>query len=397
LRLVHLADLHLGYRQYQRLTPGGINQREADVARTFEHTIDRVIELAPEVVVIAGDVFHSVRPSNPAILQAFIHFTRLRQALPRAGIVMIAGNHDIPRSAETGSILQLYSDLSAIAIEVADREPRRISFPEYDLSVLAVPDTVAVRPKFDPDPAFKWNVLLMHAEIEGVLPMTGASPERASLIVPVAELEASKWSYIALGHYHVTREVKPNAWYAGSTDYTSTNTWGELNEERVAGYDGKGFIEWHFETSTAQRRDLRRSREFIDLPPISADGLTVADLDEQIRQHIESFPGGIDNRVVRLRLFDMPRHVARELDQKAIRDYKKRALNFYLDIRRPDVTQRSASGAPGRRPTLEEVLKERLGGRLIPGDVDRGRLIALGVRYLDEADAAAVAVVVPEL
>ena len=34
MRLVHLSDLHLGYRQYQRLTPGGINQREADVAAT---------------------------------------------------------------------------------------------------------------------------------------------------------------------------------------------------------------------------------------------------------------------------------------------------------------------------------------------------------------------------
>ena len=35
MRLVHLSDLHLGYRQYQRLTPGGVNQREADVATTF--------------------------------------------------------------------------------------------------------------------------------------------------------------------------------------------------------------------------------------------------------------------------------------------------------------------------------------------------------------------------
>src|SRR5213079_2305176 len=120
----------------------------------------------------------------------------------------------------------------------ADREPVRIPMPEYETSVLAVPDTVGIRPKFDPDPAFKYNVLLMHAEIEGVLPMTGATPERASLIVPVADLEASKWSYIALGHYHVTREIEPNAWYAGSTDYTSTNTWGDLNEERAARYEG---------------------------------------------------------------------------------------------------------------------------------------------------------------
>jgi DNA repair protein SbcD/Mre11 len=397
LRLVHLADLHLGYRQYQRLTPTGINQREADVARTFEHAIDRIIELAPEVVVIAGDVFHSVRPSNPAILQAFIHFSRLKQALPDAAVVMIAGNHDIPRSAETGSILQLYSDLSTIGIEVADREARRISFPRYDLSILAVPDTVGQRPKFDPDPGFKYNVLLMHAEIAGVLPMTGASPERASLIVPVADLEARMWSYIALGHYHVTREIAPNAWYAGSTDYTSTNIWGELNEERISGYTGKGFIEWHFETATAQRRELHRSREFIDLPPISGEGLAVTDIDEQIRQHIESYPGSIDDRVVRLRLHDMPRHVARELDQKAIREYKTRALNFNLDIRPPEFTERSASGAPGRRPSLRDSLTERLATCLLPGDIDRTKLIALGLRYLDEAETASSAVVPTEL
>ena len=397
MRLVHLADLHLGYRQYQRLTPGGINQREADVARTFELVIDRVVELAPEVVVIAGDVFHSVRPSNPAILHAFIHFSRLRAVLPKTRVVMVAGNHDLPRSAETGSILQLYSDLSSVGIDVADREARRIPIPEYDLSVLAVPDTVGVRPQLEPDPGYKYNVLVLHGEIEGVLPMTGATPERASLILPVSDLRTSKWSYVALGHYHVTREIAPNAYYSGSTDYTSTNTWGELSEERIAGYNGKGFIEWHFETGTAHRRDLRRSREFVDLPPISADGMTVPEIDEQIRQHVASFPGGIDDRVVRLRLHDMPRHIARELDQRAIREYKKRALNFFLDIRRPDTVRRSASGSAGRRPTLDEVLHESLSTRLIPGDVDRNRLIALGVRYLTEADAVATTVALPEV
>jgi DNA repair exonuclease SbcCD nuclease subunit len=40
--------------------------------------IDRVIELRPELVLIAGDVFHTVRPTNPAILHAFLEFTTLR-------------------------------------------------------------------------------------------------------------------------------------------------------------------------------------------------------------------------------------------------------------------------------------------------------------------------------
>ncbi|HEY7893502.1 MAG TPA: hypothetical protein VIC24_01245, partial [Gemmatimonadaceae bacterium] len=71
MRLVHLADLHLGFRQYHRLTPDGINQREADVALVFRRAIDKVVALRPEVVLIAGDVFHTVRPMNAAIIEAF--------------------------------------------------------------------------------------------------------------------------------------------------------------------------------------------------------------------------------------------------------------------------------------------------------------------------------------
>src|SRR5207253_558982 len=151
-------------------------------------------------------------------------------------------------SAETGCILRLFSQLG---IDVVDREATRVEIPEYELSILAVPNTTGVYPRFNPDPAFKYNVLLAHAEVEGILPTAGATPERTAMIVPVSDLHADDWSYVALGHYHVFREIRPNAFYSGSTDYTSVNTWGELAEERAAKIDGKGFIEWHFESNTA--------------------------------------------------------------------------------------------------------------------------------------------------
>lgn len=393
MRIVHLADLHLGFRQYQRLTPGGINQREADVARTFESAIDRVIELAPEVVLLAGDIFHAVRPSNPAILHAFIHFSRLMEQLPKSRVVMVAGNHDTPRSAETGSILQLFSRLG---VDVVEREPLRIEIPEFDLAVLAVPDAPGMLPKFEPDSRFKHNVLLFHGEVEGVIPVVGATPERAARIVTLRDLNAAAFDYCALGHYHVHRQVDENAWYAGATDYTSTHVWQELTEERAMKLDGKSFIEWHVESKTMIRRPLRSTREFIDLPPISADGLSVVELDERIRTTIELAPSGIDDKVVRLRLHDVPAHMARELDHRAIREFKKRALNFFLDVRRPDLNRRSASGAAGKRPSLEEVLKERLTTRLLPGDIDRNKLIDLGSRYLSQADSLAASVALPE-
>jgi DNA repair protein SbcD/Mre11 len=394
VRIVHLADLHLGFRQYQRLTPGGINQREADVARTFEAAIDRIIELAPDLVLFAGDIFHAVRPSNPAILHAFIHFSRLMQALPASRVVMVAGNHDTPRSAETGSILQLFARLG---IDVVEREPLRVEIPELDLSVLAVPDAPGMLPRFEPDPRFKHNVLLFHGEVEGVIPAVGATPERAARIVTLRDLNADAFDYCALGHYHVHRQVAENAWYAGAIDYTSTHVWTELSEERAMRLEGKSFIEWHVESKTMLQRFLKPLRSFVDLPPISADGLTVVELDERIRTTVELAPEGIDDKVVRLRLHDVPAHLARELDHRAIREFKRRALNFFLDVRRPDRNRRSASGAAGRRPSLDEVLKESLTTRLLPGDIDRNQLIELGSRYLGQADALAAAVALPEV
>ena len=108
VKLAHIADPHLGIRQYHRQTPAGINQREADVASAFRAAVDGVIAARPDAVVIAGDLFHSVRPTNAAIVFAFRQFQRLREALPDAPIVLIAGNHDTPaldrdRLASSGS------------------------------------------------------------------------------------------------------------------------------------------------------------------------------------------------------------------------------------------------------------------------------------------------------
>ena len=146
VRLAHLADPHLGIRQYHRQTPSGINQREADVAHAFRLAMDGVIAARPDAVVVAGDLFHSVRPTNSAIVFAFKQFQRLREALPDAPIVLIAGNHDTPRSAETGSILRLFEELG---VDVAADEARRLEYPALDLSVLAVPHAALLSPERD--------------------------------------------------------------------------------------------------------------------------------------------------------------------------------------------------------------------------------------------------------
>lgn len=390
MRLVHLSDIHLGFRQYQRLTPAGVNQREADVAQTFRTVIDQVVALAPDVVIVAGDVFHTVRPTNQAILHAFLQFARLARSLPTTDILLLAGNHDTPRSSETGGILPL---LAQLGLHVVDREAKRLAFPERDLSILAIPDVPGlVRPALTPDPSARFNVLALHGEVQGALPAWASVADRAAVEVSRDELGSARWDYIALGHYHVYSEVGPNAYYAGSIEYTSVNTWGELAEEAQGGVPGKGFIERDLETGQHTFHALTPARPLVNLSPIRGRSLTATEIDAQIRAAVEACDDGIDDKIVRLVVFDVPRHVARELDHRAIRDYKRRALNFQLDIRRPDVFRLHASGAPGgARVDLKDVVAEKLRWRTIDADIDRAALIERAVAYIEEANAVAVA------
>jgi DNA repair exonuclease SbcCD nuclease subunit len=389
MKLVHLADLHLGFRQYQRQTANGLNQREADVASAFRKTIDAVIELRPDVIVIAGDVFHAVRPTNPAILSAYTHFARLVQMLPDTVIVMVAGNHDTPRTTETGCLLRLFSSLG---IRVVDTEPKSIRFPEQDLNVFAVPDGVRPRPRLEPDPSVRYNVLLMHDEVEGVINRFGSLIERPATDLPLSELGAEKWDYFALGHYHVYHEVAPNAFYSGSIEYASTNVWGEVDDERSKNVPGKGFIEHNLATGEHRFHPISLARRVVDIPEVRGEGLTASQLSEAIVAAVEACEGGIDDRIVRLIVRDVPRHILRDLDHRKIREFKRRALHFLLDARRPMPPRiESASGAPGRRASLTETVRQMLESRNVTPGIDRKALVDLGLRYLDEAERLAPA------
>src|SRR5688572_5291644 len=159
--IAHLADLHLGYRAYHRFAPGGINLRERDVARAFRNAIDQLIALKPQLIVIAGDVFHTVRPSNSAIADGFRQFSRLSAALPETPIVLIARDHDTPRSVESGSILKLFAEIPRVT--VMDQDAREVGFRDLDLTVKGVPHAALLQnPSMRPEQPSHTNVLVVH-------------------------------------------------------------------------------------------------------------------------------------------------------------------------------------------------------------------------------------------
>ena len=386
MKLAHIADPHLGIRQYHRQTPSGINQREADIAHAFRAAVDGVIEARPDAVVVAGDLFHSVRPTNAAIVFAFRQFQRLREALPGAPVVLIAGNHDTPRSTETGSILRLFEELG---IDVASEEPRRFVYPALDLSVLAVPHQALMsgtRPVLRPEGDERRRVLVLHGEIEGVFPFDRSGAEYGGAVLGLEELAPTEWSYVALGHYHVQHRVAPRVWYAGSLEYVSPNLWGELVDEADHGSLGKGWLLADVDRGTAQRRTVPLAREILDLEPIEADGLQAEAIDGLIAARVGAVPGGVADKVVRLLVHNIPRHVARELDHTAVRALKAVALHFHLDLRRPETQRAVGTGSPGRRQTLPELVRSYLERRPLPAELDREAFVRLGEALVDSVE-----------
>ena len=390
MRIAHLADVHLGLRQFQRLDASGVNQREADVAAAFRRAVDAVIAERPDAVLIAGDLFHSVRPTNRAIIEAFAGLRRLREALPAAPVALIAGNHDTPRSVEAGSILKL---MSALGVDVVDDAARRLHYPALDLSVLAVPHAALFGERHGDawrrEPGVRYNVLMLHPEIPGVFPEGVADYGGAR--VEASELGGAgggAFDYVALGHYHIVHEVAPRIWYAGSLEYTSPNLWGEWKEEQRLGLT-KGFLVADLDSGRVTRVALRPERNVWDGEWLDAGGMTAADLDAAIRARLAVLPFPVAGAVVRQVVRDVPRALAQALDHEALRALRAEALHFHLDLRRPEPRGRSVGvGAPGVRKPLPDLVADYLGRRPLDADLDRERLVALGRGYLEEVERA---------
>jgi len=94
---VHAADLHLGYSQY------GLEARRQDFDDAFKELVEKAIELKPDFMIIAGDLFHQPRPSNHTLENTIRSFKRLKDAgIP---VLTVDGSHDSAPNTITSTLL----------------------------------------------------------------------------------------------------------------------------------------------------------------------------------------------------------------------------------------------------------------------------------------------------
>lgn len=313
MRIVHFSDTHLGYSDYGKFnSTTGINQRELDTYNVFKEIIDYIIKTKPDLVIHAGDLFDSIRPSNRAIYEALEQLSRLSKE--RIPTVVIAGNHSTPRQQSTDTIFKILKYFSEI-YPVYSGKYSKIDIGEC--AIHALPHTYSDEDlkesveKMKPDKNFKYNILVAHAAIRGVESASWGEFREQTLPQNVLTPD---FDYIALGHYHRFLKIRDNAFYCGSPERFSFN---EVN-------DKKGFLEIDLSGFNVKHIPTN-AREMTILPPIDCSKLSSSEIMDTLEKTLER---KIDGKIVKVIFNNIPHHVHSSLDFPRIRELVSGALHY---------------------------------------------------------------------
>lgn len=357
MRGVATADWHLGFRAFSAME-GGRNAREVDVERALDRVVENTIEADPGLVTISGDVFDHPRVSMHAVLAFRDAIRRIREGT-EAHVVILQGNHDAPRTADTKTPIHVPGDYDRVHVVTT---PRRIRFTAAStsevVSVACFPYVRAAESdgesyRLDPDPEADVNVLAMHAAVKG-----GADGDRLPHFyggegaLDVGR-EADRWDVIAVGDYHEPTRLteKGLVFYPGSLERTSSDIWSEHQEKGVVVYDTReGEAEF-------VSHETRRVSDW-DLLDWDIDFLQPGP--EHVNRALSSLhEEGYDGAIVRLKAVGFPREQRDQVDWSVVRELKRTCLHFQLDLEWADRDHAltSQDGERAREGLREQALE----------------------------------------
>lgn len=370
MNILHLADTHLGYSAYRKATDDGVNQREIDVYNAFRQVVNYAIQTKPDLVIHAGDLFDSVRPTNRAITVAIQELLRLsKEGIP---FVVISGNHETPKLKETGNIFSIFEHIENVYPVYMNRyEKLEFKANGETLTLHAIPhcqtpkefgvnlQKIAVNKKSD------YNVLLAHGAVEGIKEFK--MNEFNELFIPMNRLK-DEFDYIALGHYHTYTELQRNALYAGSTEHLSF----------TEAPDQKGCVAVILGSRLKQKLIPITIRPMIDLSPLDCSTLTA----EQVSRKIKDLVCSLDptGKIIRLRLEGISTTVQHGIDFHRLNDLCRTAVHFEVKtsmVKTTDVVVRDSV----QLRSLADEFKKYINLQRLP---EKNELYTLGISYINK-------------
>lgn len=320
VKLLHFSDTHLGFSELNKIDPAtGVNQREQDVYDAFTQVVDYALDTRPDLVVHAGDLFHTPRPSNRALVHALAGFKKLVDADIPA--VVIAGNHSTPRLASSGSV---FGALKLLGVRVAHEcKPEVLSINGVD--VHCVPHMPVEEELRDALKSVrrrsnsKTSILVTHGGVRGKCEKDSLGEFNEVVVSGGTLARLSDLDYIALGHYHKRLKVAPNAHYSGST---------ERFHMKEAAYD-KGFLEVELPDRKVSFKKLD-CRDMEIVKPIDCKGLKPKSIHALIEKALKKV-APLDDKIVQVTLDRILPEAWINLDTRGIREMAAGAFHLYLD------------------------------------------------------------------
>lgn len=251
MKLLHLADLHLG-----RLF------HEQSLIEDQNYMLDQVLDILSQdhytALLMAGDLYDRSIPSTEAVNLFGSFLNTLHSRFPALAIFIIAGNHDSPDRLAFGHELfrsmniHIVSDpeFSWTPVILEDGEERCAVFPlpflypgsltaelreqrrslrtQQELVAEAVRRLQGSRQALEAE-GIRHSVLLAH-----LFTLGGRESESERIFIGTAEQvdvrQFAGFSYVALGHLHRSQRVAENSWYAGSP---LAYSFGEADQQKV--------------------------------------------------------------------------------------------------------------------------------------------------------------------
>jgi DNA repair exonuclease SbcCD nuclease subunit len=354
---VHAADLHLGNSQY------GLEARREDFDKAFQQLVEKTIELKPDFMIIAGDLFHQARPSNTTLENAIRNFSQLRDAgIP---VMTVDGSHDSAPNLITGTILNPLD--SAGLIYHLPRHEGACWRKEGVCYVYGVPNFRTRRKTEESLPAFMeqhkptpypgvFNIFVFHMAVD----LPSVKPPYMEAEVP-PELIPEGFNYYAAGHVHSPYLEKFKTGllvYSGCTEtvnYDDAKTNKGFYHVKV---NEKGIATPEFMPLETSRKFIILEQDFTGLAPSKITELAVqlvkgADEDGAIvipvlkgvlpaeasraEVDITQIRGAIEKAlivhpIVQLRESEVPEELVRSIFESEFKDLKTKAFEYFLQI-----------------------------------------------------------------
>ncbi|WP_216326059.1 metallophosphoesterase family protein [Deinococcus aestuarii] len=391
IRIIHIADLHLGFTGPPTLLvsegeQAGRPVREVDVERAAAWMADTIPRLTPaiDLVLVAGDLFHRSTPLPRAVASAAHLVARLRGV--GIDVVIIDGNHDTPSRVTQGSPTAF---LEALGSWVVSGQPRQIRGDDWSnarlrshVVVHAVP--ASTDPGDDgvqPEPGHV-NILLAHGRHDGT---SEANSGRRGATIS-SDLLRRGWTYAALGDCHAHGErplTDVPAYYAGSAEAL---TFGEAPEHPARSgdpYASGGMLL----VTAASAADVAVTslpypgrRAVVRLGEVDGEHLSGDQLLDELDARTSAVP---DGAVASVKVRRCPPHLRASVNMTRLKGLQARCLllDVEWEVVDPEVLQSEVPASPGR---LEDQWSAYLDDHAHPGE-DVAWLLERGGALLQQA------------